>query len=270
MGPPLFVFKGSNLPYRNVVRAGQVVSETYHDLLPRGALVAMRPELGSVDSSNFYEWAKAWVESIAYLQKDGRYTLLIYNAYRSYLSLAVLEFFAANNIVVYALPTHTSGKTQPLDVVIFGVFKSYLRDILLSAVAVHQLHTYTMYEYCSAITAAWYKAFTRSNIQASFERAGIWPFEPLRLLGTFRTATAENLQSVFDVGTMVQMMEEKLEQKRKETFGEHVVMRDKGFIDTRRGAVLTSERAQELCRARNQKLARRNARRPLTLNWRLR
>jgi len=96
----------------------------------------MRPELGSVDGTNFLEWAKVWIESNADIPKAGRSILLIYDPYRSHMSLAVLELFQKNNIIVYASPGHTSGKTQPLDVVIFGIFKSALRDILLSAVEV--------------------------------------------------------------------------------------------------------------------------------------
>ena len=38
----------------------------------------------------------------------------------------VLMLFRDNHIIAYALPAHTSGKTRPLDCVVFGTFKPQL------------------------------------------------------------------------------------------------------------------------------------------------
>jgi len=251
MAPPMFVFKGKQLPFRNVVRAGEVVSETYHDHLPARAVVAMREELGGVDSSNFLAWARSFVEHVQYLVRGGRPILLIYDAYRSHMSLAVLELLLQNNIVVYALPAHTSGKTQPLDVVLFGIFKLTLRDLLVTLLSAEDYTKYNMYDFCRLPRHAYHEAFSRANIRAGFKRAGIWPFRPVALLGNPRPASVDDLNRFLTVEEMAVLFEKKLSEKREEVFGEKLVMTKNGFIDTSGGAVLTSERAMVLVRKKN-------------------
>ena len=72
--------------------------------------MALRLENGGVDTQNFRNWANKLVQFVAELTANDRKVLLIYDGNRANLSLEVLEIFANNNIVVYALPAHTSGK----------------------------------------------------------------------------------------------------------------------------------------------------------------
>lgn len=78
-----------------------------------------RPREEEVDSVSFLSWSKAFVTSINDLTEKDRKVLLTYEAYRSHMTLEVLENFHAYGVVFYALPEHTSGKTQPCDVVLF-------------------------------------------------------------------------------------------------------------------------------------------------------
>ena len=48
--PPMFVFKGSRLPYRVLFQEGIKTVQTYTDCLPRGCIVSMRSEGGGVDT----------------------------------------------------------------------------------------------------------------------------------------------------------------------------------------------------------------------------
>ena len=84
-GPPLYVLTGKQIPYRTGLRNGRVVYETPASRLPHKAAVALRAELGGVDSDNFANWACVFVESIQDLLKDGRKVLLVYDGYRSHL-----------------------------------------------------------------------------------------------------------------------------------------------------------------------------------------
>lgn len=52
---------------------------------------------------------------------------VLYEAYRSHISLEVLELFL-NGIKFYALPAHMCRETQPVDVVIFSAFKVELNN----------------------------------------------------------------------------------------------------------------------------------------------
>ena len=51
-------------------------------------------------------------------------TLVLYDGHRSLVSLTLTNWARRNNIILFVLPPHTSHLTQPLDVGIFGPFKS--------------------------------------------------------------------------------------------------------------------------------------------------
>lgn len=89
-------------------------------------MVTVREEIGGVDSGNFYNWACDFVRDIVDLTAYGRKVLLIYDMSSTHMSLRVLELFLPKNVIVYALPAHTSVKTQQLDVVVFSPFKEAL------------------------------------------------------------------------------------------------------------------------------------------------
>eukprot|EP00171_Calliarthron_tuberculosum_P008804 IDg8804t1 len=96
--PTLFVFRGRVLPYSNVRRDRQIITETYADFLPRGSAVAVHDEVGGMDSSNIFNWAKLLADHVRDLTVNGRKSLLVYDGYRSHMSLRVLEYFKGNNI----------------------------------------------------------------------------------------------------------------------------------------------------------------------------
>lgn len=77
---------------------------------------------------NFLLLAKLFVESASDPTVCGSKVLLTYDSYRAHISLPVLDLFAVNINIVYDLPAHTSGKTQPLDANAFGVFKIALNN----------------------------------------------------------------------------------------------------------------------------------------------
>ena len=122
-GPTLFVFK-DRIHYRNVLRNGVVYTETLTDYLSNNSVVASRDQLGGVDSVNFLSWEHQFVSHVKHFTSNGPKVLLIYDGYRAQMSLEVLQLFKQNGIIVYALPAHTSGKTQPLDLICFAIFKA--------------------------------------------------------------------------------------------------------------------------------------------------
>lgn len=258
LGPTLFIFKGQNMPYRKVLRGGEVLVETYADPLPRGSVLAFREERGGVDTKNFLEWARIFVSSVRDLTTNGRKVLLIYDAYRSHLSLQVLRLFRDNGVVVYALPAHSSGKTQPLDVVCFSVFKNALNKSLNAAASTDKLDVYDSFDFCGMLKSAFWPAFTEQNNKSAFVRSGIWPLEPFRLLSVPRPATASNTSCVLLVSELRKKMDEKLCAARRAVIGEDAVLLACGYVDTSRGAVVTSTRAMQLAadRARLDEVAR--------------
>ena len=105
------------------------------DFLPRGALVATRKDVASVDKINSVEWARRITEDMRDLTANGRKVLLLYNEYRSHMCIHALELFMLStclikNIVAFALPAHTNGVTQPLDLPFFGPWKHTIASYL--------------------------------------------------------------------------------------------------------------------------------------------
>ena len=245
IGPPLYVFKGVFLPYRTVLQHGEKVQQTYHSVLPRGSVVSMREQNGGVDSNNFYEWAKLFVNHVKDLTFGGRKVLLTYDGYRSHMSLRTLELFSSNNIEVYALPAHSSGKTQPLDVVLFSCYKSNLNNLLDTVSNVGNSKVLDEFDYCSLMKEAYYKTFTRENIKSSFLRSGVWPCNPERLMHVPRPKTDGTIASV---EMLEKMMNERRQSIRREILGAHTTVLQSGFVSTKKGAVLTAPLALEFAR----------------------
>lgn len=172
-GPTLFVFQGRAQPYLAVIRGKEPIVETYGDYLPSGAVIAVRKERGGVDSQNFL--CEEIHPSVQDLTENGRKILLTYDGYMAHMALAVLELFDANGIIAYTLPAHTSGKTQPCDVVLFGAYKVRLNESLHLADSTHAIDKYDEYSYCAMMSHAFEADFTRDNIKASCRRSGPWP-----------------------------------------------------------------------------------------------
>lgn len=242
-GPPLFVFKGARPPYRQVVVNGRICTETYASHIPKGSVIAMRDGVGGVDSVNFLAWAKRFVEHVRPLTEKNRKVLLMFDAYRAPLSLAVLELFHENGAIVYAIPAHASGKTQPCYLVLFGRYKAELTRALTCTLRVDTVVQFDMYDYCKLMAHAYHEAFSRGDVRNSFERAGLRPVDASRWL------TTPQPRSEIDVGTVIAPLELMNMLKRKREaycdglFGQSVTMVRSGFVDTLRGCVLTAPTA---------------------------
>ena len=87
--------------------------------------------------------------------------------------IRVLELFRRNRITVYAIPAHTSGKTKPLYVVAFAVYKLELNDLIQQILRADQLFTLDMFNSYSKLTRTNNSAISRANIQAYFKLSGM-------------------------------------------------------------------------------------------------
>lgn len=84
-----------------------------------GELFTARPKGDPVDSNTFLIWAECLVTDTITLHDDGCKMLVLYDGYRSHLSVTVLDLIAKNDIIVYAFSAHTRSTTQTLDVGVF-------------------------------------------------------------------------------------------------------------------------------------------------------
>lgn len=68
---PLFVFKGSRVPYSTFIKDGKEVVQIFADFVPRRSMIAVREQNGGVDSRNFLNWAFAFVRELTNLMLMG-------------------------------------------------------------------------------------------------------------------------------------------------------------------------------------------------------
>lgn len=114
-------------------------------------------------------WGRRFVDSVHDLVSIRRKLLLTYDAYRSRITLAVLDLFKDSNIIFYALPAHTSGKLKPLDVVIFSSFKKALNDAIHLSCTEKNTDIFIIYEFCRMLNYAHRTSFTAKKYKLYLE-----------------------------------------------------------------------------------------------------
>jgi len=93
------------------------------------------------------------------------------------LSLEALMLCKENGVSVLTLPLHSSNKMQPLDVAVFGLFKTYYNAALDSWMMQNPRKTASIYNTASFVNTAHQKSMTPSNIILGFKKSGIHPFD---------------------------------------------------------------------------------------------
>eukprot|EP00171_Calliarthron_tuberculosum_P001809 IDg1809t1 len=176
---------------------------------------------------------------------DNRKVLLLYDGYRSHMSLKALQILQRGNVETYALPAHTSGTTQPLDVSIFSPFKHYINESLYknmpSTIQQDELsQEISIFDLCRSFKEAYEKAFTIGNIVKGFEKTGAWPYCPARLLSRPLHKSADDLHTIVSEEGLIEMVKEKRSKLMSALDSQGTVILKRGFVDTTYGCLLTS------------------------------
>src|SRR5205085_12067266 len=112
---------------------------------------------------------------------NGRTCLLIFDGHGSHTTPDVLCHCILNNVQLALLPSHTSHKTQPLDVEVFSSMKSHITPAL--HIYFHtQIPRIQKFEWLTAMIKARSLAFTVKNILSGWSGTGIYPFKPEKVL----------------------------------------------------------------------------------------
>jgi hypothetical protein len=127
------------------------------------------------------EWMQEVFEPSTRERANSRPRILISDGFETNESLDVLKFCLENNIVPCRLPSHTSHKLQPCDVSVFGPLKTAYREQVerlerRGANAVNKEHFVLLYR------RARDAALTARNIRSGWSKAGLFPFNPSRVL----------------------------------------------------------------------------------------
>ena len=103
--------------------------------------------------------------------------ILTMDNHESHIAQDSLEKAKECGVNIVTLPPHTSNKTQPLDLSVFGPVKTYFNSAANSWMMQHPGKTVTIYEIAKLMGSAWLKAAKPVNILSGFRLAGIWPFD---------------------------------------------------------------------------------------------
>ena len=120
----------------------------------------------------FLHWAKGFVEDIAYLREGGK---ILYDGYSCHIQFTVLQCFKNNGVVVITIPAHTSHVLQPLDVSVYGTFKSYIQREVNNRTMVKRV--LDVFDVADIFKFAMSGAVTARNVISGFMKCGIWNAE---------------------------------------------------------------------------------------------
>ncbi|KAK4325093.1 hypothetical protein Pmani_004249 [Petrolisthes manimaculis] len=110
---------------------------------------------------------------------DENKILLIMDNAECHMNINVVEFAIRHGIVIVTLPPHTTDKLQPLDVSVFGPFKTFLRALLNDHALMHPNEHITVHQLPEFACDAWTKAANPVNILSGYRATGIWPVNRL-------------------------------------------------------------------------------------------
>ena len=162
--PPFFVFKGKR----------------YNPELMKGATTGaegVMSESGWSNSDIFKQYLQDhFLPYVRTQASSSEPILLIFDGHASHVSPSLIEWANNHNIILFVLPAHTSHLLQPLDVAMFGPFKSFYYTECAIFMRNHIGQSITKYDMCSMACKAYLKAFTPINIQSGFRKTGIYPF----------------------------------------------------------------------------------------------
>ena len=103
-------------------------------------------------------------------------TLVLYDGHRSHLSLALTNWARRNNIILFVLPPYTSHLTQPLDIEIFGPFKSLYKKECQDYMKHNPGLSITKYEVTKLTVKPYVRAVSTENLTSAFRKTGIFPY----------------------------------------------------------------------------------------------
>lgn len=105
--------------------------------------------------------------------------LLIMDNHGTHVSLEAINFSRENGIVLLSLPPHSTHKMQPLDICVYGPFKSRCKFAFNDYISTNPGKTIKISDIAGLTADAYLQSFNPSNIIKGFSRSGIWPINRL-------------------------------------------------------------------------------------------
>lgn len=180
---------GWAIPPKIIYQGQKHQASWYKAGAPGDWFIGVSPK-GWTDDDHGYHWLTTIFEPATRDQTKGVYRLLVLDGHGSHHTPAFDRFCEEKNIKVLPMPPHSSHRLQPLDVSYFSVLKLAYGDLvqeLLFAGTNHIDKTLFMELFIKARA----RALTPANIQAGFAGAGLYLFNPGRVLAKLPSVPKE-------------------------------------------------------------------------------
>lgn len=163
--PPMLIVKGKtkkSLFGYNTAASPKDSVWTYHER------AWMNEELG-----------EQWFRNV-FLKHCGqeRPQLLILDGHGSHETLGLLELAKQEEIIILALPPHTTHYLQPLDRSVFGPFNKAYNKACSNFLSLAPCNIVNKWTFPQMFTSAWEAGLTVQNITSGFRACGIYPYNP--------------------------------------------------------------------------------------------
>ena len=137
--------------------------------------MALAHKSGWMTSDNFVKVLQFFVNFTRC--SNDRKVLLILDNHLSHISIAAITFAKENGIVLLTIPPHTSNKLQPLDLTVFGPFRTFVSQGINDWMISNPGKTISIYNLPLICSTAWDGAATFVNIKSGFLSSGIFPLD---------------------------------------------------------------------------------------------
>lgn len=164
--PPLFIFQGTSYGSEDL------------KFFNHGQAWATCTTSGFINEEIFLDWFKKFISWLNTTRNKSEKHLLLIDNLKAHCSYNILVTAKENNIELLALPANCTHIIQPLDINIFKIFKSRLRDKLPEELNRLMKTCLTNQEFVKLMSDIWSDTFNTLNIKRSFELIGICPFNP--------------------------------------------------------------------------------------------
>src|SRR3954454_7410987 len=106
--------------------------------------------------------------------------------------MAFLDWADKHRVIVHIMPPHSTHKLQPLDVGLFGPLSTaYSKQIDKLMHESSGMVSMSKRFFYSLFREAWVESFTEKRVVHAFEKTGIWPHEPEKVLSQIRKPPPE-------------------------------------------------------------------------------
>ena len=112
------------------------------------------------------------MEETSHFRDRGQKLLLILDGFGDHVQYRVLQLLRDHDTMFIGLSTHTSHVLQPLDVTVFGPFKSYMqKEIHRMALLKPKLDAFDV---AQVLKISLSFVTTASNVSHGFRKTGLW------------------------------------------------------------------------------------------------